>query len=122
MCDQDEEVEIQRGRGADDIRISPTAAESARIERVAGESEHDKGEHGKGVRRRETFEGEEESREAREHGGGQKPGGPFWKMLSAEPAADDGKTGADPGETDQDVDESEDGETHRPLGIATLAF
>jgi hypothetical protein len=33
-------------------------------------------------------------------------------MLSAEPAADDCKSGGDSGETDEDVDECEDGETH----------
>src|SRR5580704_5582189 len=116
LDDEDEEVQIKRDDGGDDISHAPAAGEFARVTRIDRHGQNNEGNDADAVRGHEVMDGKKESRNARQSRGDKKKGVPRLQVLAGDHPKNDNKARQDGKETDGDVEQCVSGEQRAFVG------
>src|SRR6202035_315476 len=99
--DADEDVEVNRHHGGDDVDPPPDAGQVQEIEGEDGDRQHRQGYDADALRRRESGVVKEKSGDAGEDQGQQRQRGPARHALALHHGGGDDDAGDDPDQADQ---------------------
>ena len=112
LCDQDEKVQVKGNEGVDNVYLAPGTGEPTQIEGVARRRQNKERDYANPIGRGETAEWEKEPGDARRHCRRKKKCRPPLKLFPGKPSAKDDEARSDARETDEDVNEGENGQAH----------